>query len=184
MSNAIASLAADLALQDPLEIAERLFKLPHLPMLGCEHALITVAALLVALRNSGQMTITGDMLNEAMQRTKRQAIGGYCGLTGICGVTVGIGATFSVLLGAACPKDRETRLTMQVMGRAVNQIAELTGPCCCKAFVRQALKVSIDACREAFGVELPVGEPAVCQYSQLHPHGCRGRQCPYHKEST
>ena len=69
------------------------------------------------------------MLQEAIQRTQRQAIGGYCGLTGVCGVAVGIGAAFSVLLSAACPKDKETRLTMEVVSRIVQSIAELTGPC-------------------------------------------------------
>lgn len=149
-------------------------------MLGCEHALIAAGALLVSLRNSGRVSVTKAMLQEAMQRTERQALGGYCGLTGVCGVAVGIGAAFSVILEAACPKDKETRQTMLVVSRVVQRIAELTGPCCCKAFVLGALDVASATCREVWGIALPEGPVPVCQHASRHPHGCRGHLCPYY----
>ncbi len=175
-------LVAELCKTDhpnPLGIALQLFDNPQLPMLGCEHAVIAAGALLVGLRNSRQLTVSDQMLDEALQRTRRQSLGGYCGLTGVCGVTVGIGAAFSVLLGAACPKDQETRQTMQVVGRVVQAIAELTGPCCCKAFVRVALQVAADACQEFWGISFLKTEGPACPYGKAHPHGCRGEQCPY-----
>lgn len=165
---------------DPVEVAVGLFSDQQLPMLGCEHAMIAAGALLVSLRNSGRMTVTESMLQETLQRTARQALGGYCGLTGVCGVAVGIGAAFSVILQAACPKDKETRQTMLVVSRVVQRLAELTGPCCCKAFVLAALDVSRAACREIWGIALPEGQVPVCQQALRHPIGCRGHLCPYH----
>lgn len=177
--DSIISYFQETELQSPQAIAEHLFTKSSLPMLGCEHALIAAGALLVGLRNSGQLPVTDAILQEAMQRTQRQAIGGYCGLTGICGVAVGVGAAFSVLLSAACPKDKETRLTMEVVSRVVHAIAQLTGPCCCKAFVRIALKVAEAACDEIWGINFsPIPEP-VCVHNQVHPHGCREEKCPY-----
>jgi hypothetical protein len=165
--------------QSPQAIAEQLFTFPSLPMLGCEHALIAAGALLVGLRNSGRLPVTEEMLQEAIQRTQRQAIGGYCGLTGVCGVAVGIGAAFSVLLSAACPKDKETRLTMEVVSRIVQSIAELTGPCCCKAFVRVALGVAEAACGEIWGISFSPTKEPICTHGEVHPHGCREEKCPY-----
>lgn len=36
-------------------------------------------------RNEGTYKVTDDQVVEVLHRTKRQAIGGYCGLTGVCG---------------------------------------------------------------------------------------------------
>jgi len=158
---------------------------PNVPMLGCENAWIAAGAYMVALKNQGCVTVSNDMIREALNRTKRQAIGGYCGLTGVCGVALAIGACFSVLLGAACPKDQETAKTMKVVGQVVNAIAEQTGPCCCKNFVRTALGVAIEATKEIFQASLQ-GAPSEikCSHSARHPHGCRKEKCPYFNQSN
>lgn len=154
----------------------------RVPMLGCENAWIAAGAFMAALKNEGALAVTDEQIAEALQRTKRQAVGGYCGLTGVCGVVPALGACFSVILGAACPKDVETAQTMRVTGRVVLAIADLAGPCCCKAFVRVALAESVASARELFGVSLPGAPPARCRYSARHPHGCREEKCPYFKK--
>jgi len=164
---------------DPFAIAERLMADVRVPMLGCENAWISAGALMAALRNEGTLSITADQIAEVLQRTKRQAIGGYCGLTGVCGIVPAIGASFSVILGAACPKDVETAQTMRIAGNIVQAISGLAGPCCCKAFVRIALAEAVAATRELFGVALPGAPPARCTYCARHPHGCRQEKCPY-----
>ena len=86
---------------NPFAIAEQLMQYSQVPMLGCENAWISAGALLASLRNEGTLQITNQQILEALQRTKKQALGGYCGLTGVCGVAPAIGACFSVILGAA-----------------------------------------------------------------------------------
>nr|WP_242865663.1 metal-binding double selenoprotein MbdU [Desulfosporosinus sp. HMP52] len=169
--------------QNPFAIAEHLMSHEKVPMLGCENAWIAGGAFLAALKNEGTLTITDDQISEALHRTKRQAIGGYCGLTGICGIAPALGACFSVILGAGCPKDQETAKTMNVVGNIVHAIANLTGPCCCKAFVRAALTEAVASAQMLFNVSLAAPDQIVCTYSARHPHECRGDKCPYYKQT-
>nr|WP_269819758.1 DUF5714 domain-containing protein [Clostridium carboxidivorans] len=165
---------------NPFEIAEYLMNKDNVPMLGCENAWIAAGALMAALKNNGSVKVTDEQIVEALRRTKRQAVGGYCGLTGVCGIAPAIGACFSVILGAACPKDQETAVTMKVVARIINRIADETGPCCCKNFVRTAIDESIKAAKEYLTVSLPSNSEAIiCTYSSRHPHGCREAKCQY-----
>lgn len=47
-------------------------------MLGCEHAWIATGALLAAIRNHGQIKVNDVQIIEALNRTRKQAIGAYC----------------------------------------------------------------------------------------------------------
>lgn len=172
-----------LTVQDtnPIEIAEKMMKSAPIPMLGCEHAWIATGALLAAIKKSGEIKITDGQIAEALSRTRKQAIGAYCGLTGICGVAPAIGACFSVILGAACPKDKETSTTMHVVSQVIEAIAKQTGPCCCKNFVRTALTLSCKLVQEYLNIALPCNGELVCNDSQRHPHGCRKERCQYYQ---
>lgn len=150
----------------------------NVPMLGCENAWIATGALMAALKNTGM--VTNDQIIEALNRTRKQAIGGYCGLTGVCGIAPGIGACFSVILGAACSKDQETAITMKVVARIINLIANQTGPCCCKNFVRQSLTEAVSLLKEHLKVSLAIiPRDIVCKHVDRHPHGCRREKCTY-----
>lgn len=153
-------------------------------MLGCEHAWIAAGALLAAIRNHGKIKVTDDQIVEALNRTRKQAIAAYCGLTGVCGVAPAIGASFSVILGATCPKDWETATVMRVVSRVIEAIANQTGPCCCKNFVRTALALSCQLAKEYLRIDLPFSQEIVCQDSHRHPHGCRKTKCNYYPLAT
>lgn len=172
------------ALKDPLEIAELMMGHPALPMLGCEHASIAAGALMAALRNSPYGRSANDDIREVFVRTSKQAHGGYCGLTGVCGIVPAVGACFSVFLGARCGTDREQRITMEAATRVSQAITGLTGPSCCKAYVRAAVPVAVSLFQERFGVMLPITGPAACKHSAKHPHGCREEKCPFFKRET
>jgi hypothetical protein len=171
--------------KDPLRIAELMMAHPGLPMLGCEHAFIAAGSLLAALKNSPYTKITDQEIKEAFTRIGKQAVGGYCGLTGVCGIAPAIGACFSVFLGASCDSDTEQKITMDAVIRASQAIADITGPSCCKAYVRAALENAVAIFGERFGIVLPVMETAVvCRHSAKHPHGCREEKCPYFKKES
>jgi hypothetical protein len=165
-------------LKDPLAIAELAFTFPGLPMLGCPHAYIAGGALMAALKNSGG-NIGNEEIKEVFKRTRKQAHGGYCGLTGVCGIAPALGACVSILTGSKCGKDREQRLTMEAVNRVTLAITDLTGPSCCKAYARAALAVMIDFLREKINIHLPCKADITCQYMDKHPHGCREMKCPY-----
>nr|WP_282432191.1 DUF5714 domain-containing protein [Thermincola potens] len=167
---------------NPLHIAETLMGYTDkVPMLGCENAWIAAGSLMASIKNEGSIKIADSQIDEALNRTRRQAIGGYCGLTGVCGIAPAIGACFSIILGAACPKDRETSITMKVVGKIVNVIADETGPCCCKNFVRTALAEAIKLTDQYLNVQLPISdEIPLCTHVERHPHGCRKDKCRYY----
>lgn len=166
---------------NPLIIAETILEASNIPMLGCEHALITVGALLSSIRNSGNILITDEQIKDAFNRTKRQAIAAYCGLTGVCGIAPAVGASFSVILGAACPKDRETAITMDAVSKIIEAISKEAGPCCCKNFMRTSLALSCDLAKEYLKIELPYVANISCKDIHRHPHGCRESKCSYFK---
>lgn len=148
-------------------------------MLGCQHAYIATGALLSAVKNEGSRKISNEDIKEALQRIERQAVGD-CGLTGVCGIVPAIGSCFSILLGSKCGKDMEQRLTMEAVTRVSRVIADLTGPSCCKAYVRASLSVAVNLLKEQLGIVLPTRKSSiVCTYASKHPHGCREIKCPY-----
>jgi hypothetical protein len=151
-------------------------------MLGCEHAWVAAGSFLIAIKNHGEIKVTNAQIIEALNRTRRQAIGAYCGLTGVCGVAPAMGAAFSVILGAACPKDRETAATMHVVSKVIEAIANETGPCCCKNFVYTALSTSCRLAKEYLNIDLPCASQIICKDSDRHPHGCRKEKCKYYPD--
>ena len=164
---------------DPFEIADLMMSYPGLPMLGCQHAYIAGGAFLAAVKNEGSRGITNDDLGEVFKRTEKQAHGGYCGLSGVCGIAPAIGACFSVLTGSKCGTTDAQRLTMEAVTRVSRAITDLTGPSCCKAYVWSALEVAVDYLKESLGIILPTHTEMTCSYTHKHPHGCREKECPY-----
>lgn len=176
---AIEEIARATASCDPFEIAERMMGLDGLPFLGCQHAYIAAGALLAALRNEGSRRVTGADLDEVFARTGRQAHGGYCGLSGVCGISPALGACVAVLTGSKCGTDEAQRITMEAVMRVTRAITDLTGPSCCKAYVRGALEAIVPYLGESLGVRLPAAGKARCDVDARHPHGCREQRCPY-----
>ncbi len=151
-------------------------------MLGCEHALIAAGSLMTALKNRGNLGVTEQHAVEALQRTERQAISAYCGLSGVCGVVPALGACYSVLVGAQCGKGPETRATMELVSRLASVTAEEAEPGCCKAFVRSCLAETERFLEERLGIPASEATTTVCRDVGRHPHGCRGPACDYHAE--
>lgn len=165
--------------RNPFEIADAMLNLPGLPMLGCQHAYIAGAALIAAVKNEGSRGVTAAAVDEVFTRTEKQARGGFCGLSGVCGIAPAVGAVFSVLTGSRCGTDGEQRITMEAVTRVARAITDLTGPSCCKAYVWGALDVAVQYLKEGLGIVLPGHDPIACHFTHKHPHGCREERCPY-----
>jgi hypothetical protein len=133
---------------------------------------------MAALANAGISDLGVPQIKEVLARTRTQAHGGYCGLSGVCGIAPAVGAVFSILTGATCGTDEPQHITMEAVIRVSRAIADLPGPSCCKAYVRAALAAGVDYLRERLDIHLPAGERAVCVIPDRHPHGCPGETCP------
>ena len=180
----IRNIALSTKSKDPVEIAEQMMSCPGLPMLGCLHAYIAGGALMSAIKNEGFKMISNREIEEVFNRTQKQAYGGYCGLTGICGIAPAIGACFAILTGSKCGKDEEQRITMEAVSKVTKAITKLTGPSCCKAYVRTSLHAAVKFLREILMIELPSKRKVGCKDMLRHPHGCRESRCPYFGKKT
>jgi len=164
---------------NPFEIAELMMSYPGLPMLGCQHAYVAGGAFMAAIKNEGSKGITNEEIKEVFKRTEKQAHGGYCGLSGVCGIAPALGACFAVLTGSKCGKDEEQRITMEAVTKVTRAITDLTGPSCCKAYVWTSLDAAVMYLKERIDIMLPSSQSIICNYSDKHPHGCRVARCPY-----
>ncbi len=165
--------------QDPFATAEAMMDSPVIPMIGCEHAFITAGAFMSAFRNEGSLKVTDEQVIDAMRRADTISKAAYCGLAGTCGIASGLAASFSVILGSSCDRDREYSMTLMAMARATEAIAAEGGPCCDKDFVRTALTVGCQMAKEYFNVKLPMHkERIVCHHFKRGNH-CHGSRCAY-----
>lgn len=166
----------------PFVIAEALMAQPDLPMLGCEHAHVAAGALMRALENAGVPGVTALHRAEVLERTARQAVSAYCGLSGVCGVVPALGACYSVLVGGQCGKGPETRAAMTLTSRLAAATAAEADPGCCKAYVRSGLRVATAFLEERLGIVVGPATPIVCTDTERHPHDCRGAECAWHED--
>lgn len=165
--------------KNPLIIAEIMMRHPSIPMLGCEHAFIAASAFMSSLRNANKFKIKEEQITEAMTRARAISKSGYCGLAGACGIASGLGAAFSVLLGATCSKDREMFIVLHTHAEATKAIANTAGPCCCKRFMRDALDVGRKLARTYLKTNIPISRTKIsCSFSGKHPH-CKRDKCNY-----
>ena len=166
---------------DPMAIFEKIIDSSKIPMLGCHHAFMAAGAFITAIKNEGTFVVSEEMIKEIYDRTRKQAIGGYCGLTGLCGIVPALGACFAVILGSKCGMNKEQRLTMTAVSEIVNVITELTGPSCCKAYARKSIEVAQIFLEKNLRIRLSKStEKIICRHSKNHPHGCREAKCPYY----
>ena len=169
---------------NPYFIFEEMLKQSNVPMLGCHHAFMVAGALLGALKEEGTIKITEKDVDEIFSRISNQAIGGYCGLTGICGIAPAVGASFAYLLGSKCGTNQEQKIVMEVVSEICKAIADLTGPSCCKAYSWKSIEIAQEWFKHEFDILLlgPT-ERITCHYDTMHPHGCRAKLCPYYPPS-
>lgn len=166
---------------DPFYVFEAMLKQPNIPMLGCHHAFMVAGALLGALKNEGTAKITEDVVDEIFFRIHKQAIGGYCGLTGICGITPAVGACFAFFLGSKCGTDQEQKIVMEITSEICRAITDITGPSCCKAYAWKSMEIAQRWFKQEFDISLLMpAQRIICHYESMHPHGCRLKRCPYY----
>lgn len=157
-----------------------------IPMLGCHHAYILTGAIMAALKNRGYAAISDEHFEEAFLRLSKQAIGGYCGLTGVCAIVPSGGIIYSILTGSVCGKDIEQRITMKITALLSAAIYGLTGPSCCKAYLFRSLEILVRSLYDDFGFTLTdnlAESEFKCNFADLHPHGCMREKCPYYAAS-
>ncbi|MCL4429019.1 MAG: DUF5714 domain-containing protein [Deltaproteobacteria bacterium] len=156
----------------------------NIPMLGCHHAYILTGAVLASLKNRGYVNISEADIEEAFYRLSKQAVGGYCGLSGVCGIVPAGGIVYSILTGSVCGRNEEQKITMKITALLSKAIFDLTGPSCCKAYLFKALEILAASLKEDFNFILIDNDVDIkCNFKELHLHGCMLERCPYYFEN-
>ncbi len=172
--------------KNPFEIVLDILNNPNvnIPMLGCHHAYILTGAVLASLKNGKYINIAKEVIEEGFYRLSKQAVGGYCGLSGVCGIVPAGGIVYSILTGSVCGRNEEQKITMKITALLSMAVFNLTGPSCCKAYLFKALEILTSSLKEDFNFLLIDGDISIkCNFKELHPHGCNLERCPYYSGS-
>lgn len=166
--------------RDAVDIARQLMELPWVHMHGPEHHCLTAAALITAYYNCGYMD-DGMTLEEALKEAmKRGALvpGGFCGFWGCCGAAVGAGIFASLVTGTS-PLSRECWGEANLLtARALERIARIGGPRCCKRDSFLAIFAAADFSKEKWGRQLTERTSMVCSFYKNNRE-CLGKACPF-----
>jgi hypothetical protein len=161
---------------DPTAIVNLIMKHPMSVMHSPQHHILVTAAVLAALRNSGQYPLAPGRLASAIERTRGIPLAS-CGTRGECGAAICVGAVVSMLTGATFQKDRERSLALQASAEALLAIAQAGGPRCCKQSVYLALETASLFLKRELDLELPV-EPR-CDFDSRNAE-CKRERCRYY----
>ena len=164
---------------DPLEVFVHAAAQDFVRMHGPEHHVLDGACLLTAFRNAG-----GNLpdLPRALERLMAEGLrmpGAVCGLWGVCGAVMSVGAALAIIDGTGpLSADGSWGSHMRYTSAALARLAEIGGPRCCKRDAFIALQTAAEYVREHCGVCLD-GHPVKCAWSPQNAQ-CLGSRCPYH----
>lgn len=162
--------------KNPIEIFEKIIKEPFCHMHGPEHHVIVGAVLLTAYKNAGGDIDLKEALQEMMNRGK-SVPGGACGFWGAYGAGISSGIFVSIISGSTPLNKEAFALPHKMTSRAMNSIAEVGGPRCCKRSSYLSIAEAVDFVKENFGVEM-VSSHVRC----IHSHDnnqCIENECPF-----
>lgn len=163
--------------RDPVAILEKLMDLPSCRMHGPEHHVLVGASLLTAYRNAG-----GEIdLEKALQTHYQRASavpGAVCGFWGACGACISTGQVLSVVTDSGPLAEAQWGLCQKMTAKALNAVAEVGGPRCCKRDSYLAVLNAIDYIRENLEIPMEKNVP-VCSRSARNAQ-CIGSRCPFY----
>lgn len=164
---------------EPAENAERLMSLEGLPMHCPEHHFIVPAALLLSAHRvlgSPAETVEKD-LKTALARAKAVP-GGFCGTCGCCGAAVGTGIFLNIWQKTTPLSNSGWSLGNRMTAEALQSVASVEGPRCCKRVTWLALEAAVEFCRRELSLDLGRCDRPRCGFCGRNRE-CRGRACPF-----
>ena len=174
--DAIIGLCEEETSKNPIEIIEKMMRMPFCHMHGPEHHVMVGAALLTAYHNAGGDIGLHDALTEIMNRGKAVP-GGACGFWGACGAGISSGMFVSVISKSTPLANEPFALSHQMTAKSLGKIGEIGGPRCCKRDSFLSILAAIDFVKAHFGIEMEKPK-VVCHYSAQN-NQCIGKRCPF-----
>lgn len=166
--------------KNPIEIFRAVANQEYIRIHGPEHHVLDGAALLTAYYNAGGAVDLSKALEELLRRGNSMP-GAICGMWGVCGAVTSVGAAMSIIDGTGPLSDDGTWGThMMFTSKALEKLAEVGGPRCCKRDAFLTLKEAIAFVNEHYDVELEQSD-IKCSYSAKNEQ-CIKIRCPFYKK--
>lgn len=162
--------------KNPIEIMNKMMKLPFCHMHGPEHHIMVGSALITAYKNSGGEIDLKKSLVEMKNRGSKVP-GGACGFWGACGAGVSSGMFISIITGSTPLENKSFGLSHKMTAKSLQAIGETGGPRCCKRDSYLSLLNAVDFVKENLGVEMEKCD-VICEFSSQN-NQCIGERCPF-----
>ncbi|MCQ2530384.1 MAG: DUF5714 domain-containing protein [Lachnospiraceae bacterium] len=162
--------------KNPVEIINKMMKLPFCHMHGPEHHIMVGSALLTAYKNAGGDVDLPKALSE-MKNRGQNVPGGVCGFWGACGAGISSGIFVSIISGSTPLAKEPWGLSNRMTSKSLAAIGTIDGPRCCKRDSYLAILSAIDYVKENFNIEMEKPE-IVCEFSPQN-NQCIGNRCPF-----
>lgn len=176
--------AFDCGNEDVFDLLQSLMDLDTIPMHYPYHHYIIPAVLLTACCHAaGRSRQTlAEYLETATARSKN-VLAGFCGNYGACGAAVGVGIFFSVFTGTTPHSEEHWSDTNRATADALQKIAGIEGPRCCKRSCFLALQSAVESIREVLGISLSLPAEIHCHYSPRNLT-CKLEDCPFYQKEA
>lgn len=147
---------------------------------GPEHHILDGCCLLTAFYNAGGKINLKESLKELMNRGLMMP-GATCGKWGVCGAVSSLGAALSIIDGTGpLTTDDSWSKHMKFTSKALNSLANVGGPRCCKRDAYLSFYQAIDYINNNYEVSLPK-QKIECTFSSFNQQ-CIKERCPFHNK--
>lgn len=164
--------------RNPLKLAALLMKHPGISIHGPEHHYIVGCIILTILKNLGIFNVSPSDFDKVIARVARIPYGA-CGSWGACGAAISAGVAFSVASKATMLSKNERKNALTIVSKALEEIAKLNGPRCCKASVFLTLIETLKFINKLYGLNCNVDENYICEFSDRN-EDCLKERCPFY----
>jgi len=173
-------MVSESAEKDPIDIAEKIFKISSFNTHGPEYHYIVPLAVLKALENNG-INVNKNFIKMAMARCSLLP-GGSCGMLGICSTAMGSGVTSSIFLNVNPLSTEHYKTVHKFTASAVEKISKLPGPRCCKRNVYNSIISTLKSFEKELNIKIEHKFPICTHYNENEE--CIKKSCPYFREET
>ena len=161
---------------DPYEIFHTIAQRDFIRIHGPEHHVLDGACILTAFHNAG-----GDIdLNSALLKLMEEGLrmpGAVCGLWGVCGAVMSIGAALAIIDGTGPLSTEDWGSHMEYTSAALARLAKTGGPRCCKRDAFSSMGQAVEYIEKRYKITFDM-LPIKCDFSSYNTQ-CIGKRCPY-----
>lgn len=163
---------------NPVLLAVSLMKNEEISIHGPVHHILDGAAFLTAMHNAGVPFDLASALDEMSERGYKMP-GATCGKWGMCGSASSVGAALSILNKTGPLNDNsDYQNNLLLVSTALNEIAKIGGPRCCKRNAFLSISTAVDFVREKYNITLPQSKIR-CEFSAKNQQ-CIKERCPFY----